>query len=82
MTDRMDTAHRVRFALGGVALVAMASACVLAGFALSAVWPGLSWSLGSALGLVLLLPAVRWLRAAITGRVPRPPRDTERRGTI
>ena len=82
MTDRLDTAQRVRFALAGVVLVAIASACALAGFALSAVWPGLSWGLGSALGLVLLLPAVRCLRAAVTGRVVPPPRDAERRGTI
>jgi len=82
MLDRLDKGQRIRFALGGVLLVALAAACAAAGFALSGMWPGLSWALGAAPGFVLLLPAARWLRAAITGRVPQRPRDAERRGTI
>lgn len=82
MTDRLDKPQRVRFALGGLVLVGIASALTVAGFALSAAWPGLSWGLGSALGFVLLLPAVRWLRAAVTGRPPRVARDASRRGAL
>jgi hypothetical protein len=82
MIDRLDRGQRVRFALGGVVLVALAAACAAAGFALGGLWPGLSWALGAALGLVLLLPAARWLRAAITGRMPRVPPDSGRRGTV
>lgn len=82
MTDRLDTSQRVRFALGGVVLVAIASVLALAGFALSGAWPGLSWAVGAALGFVLLLPAARCLRAAVTGRTASMHRDAERRGTI
>ena len=82
MTDRLDRRHRAWFAIGGILLIALASVCALAGFALSAVWPGLSWAVGAALGFVLLLPAARWLRAAIAGRVSPVPRELERRGTI
>jgi len=82
MTTRIDKRQRVRFALGGTMLVAVAFAFAGAGFALSAVWPGLSWAVGAAVGFVLLVPAWRSLRAAITGRVPEVHRDTERRGTI
>ena len=72
----------MRFTLGAVALVALASACIAMGFALSGVLPGVSWGIGAALGLVSLLPAVRWLRAAITGRAPQVQDPSERRGTI
>jgi len=82
MTDRIGNGQRVRFALGALLLIALASACALAGFALSAVWPGLSWAIGAALGFVLLLPAARWLRTAITGRVPPVQGDSQHRGTI
>ena len=82
MTDLLDKGQRAGFAIGGAMLVALASVCALAGFALSGIWPGLSWAIGAALGFVLLLPAARWLRAAITGRRPRVHRDAERRGTI
>ena len=82
MTDRLRTPQRVRFALGGVLLVAIASALALAGFALSAVWPGVSWAVGAALAFVLLLPAARWLRAAITGRIAAAEHDAGRRGAV
>lgn len=82
MRDRLDLAHRVWFALGGIMLIALASACALAGFALGAMWPGLSWAVGAAVGFVLLLPAARWLRTAITGRVAPVQRAADRRGTI
>ena len=82
MTDPLDKGQRALFATGGVMLVALASVCALAGFALSGLWPGLSWAIGAALGFVLLLPAARWFRAAITGRAPPQHRDAERRGTI
>jgi len=82
MRDRLDKRQRAGFALGGLLLVALASACAAAGFALSAIWPGLSWAVGTAFAFVLLLPAARWLRAAITGRLPQGQRDSESRGTI
>lgn len=82
MTDRLRPAQRLRFALGGLALLALASAFALSGFALTAMWPGLSWAVGAALGFVLLLPAAHWLRAAFTGRLPPVQREAERRGTI
>jgi hypothetical protein len=82
MADRLDKRQRTRYALGGVALVALAFACAAMGFALGGMWPGLSWGLGAALGLVLLIPAARWLLAAITGRAPPVRHAAERRGTI
>lgn len=82
MIDRLDTSQRVRFAIGGVVLVGIASALALAGFALSGAWPGLSWAVGTAFGFVLLLPAARCLGAAVTGRMPPMHREAERRGTI
>jgi hypothetical protein len=82
MTDPLRGTQRVRFAFGGVILVAIAATLAVAGFAFSGVWPGFSWAIGAGLGFVLLLPATRWLRAAITGRAPRAPGQSDRRGTI
>jgi len=82
MSDRLDKRRRTRYAVGGVALVALAFACVAFGFALSGMLPGVSWGMGAGLGLVLLIPAARWLRAAVTGRAPQVQHGAERSGTI
>jgi hypothetical protein len=82
MSNRLDKRRRTRYALGAVAMVALASACGAMGFALSGVLPGVSWGIGASLGVVLLIPAARWLRAAITGRAPQLQHGAERSGTI
>ena len=72
--------QRVLFAAAGVSAICLSLAVMAAGFALTAVWPGVSWALGSALGLVGALCAGRWLRAAFTGRSPARSRDARERG--
>jgi hypothetical protein len=79
----LKSRQRLLFALVGVAALGAAAALLLAGFAFSGVWPGVSWAVGGALALPALLVAARSLRAALTGRSPT--KSTEqigRRGAI
>ena len=64
---RLTTRQRTLAAFAGVTSLCFAVILGAAGFALSGVWPGLSWAFGGALALVAIFSAVRLLRAAITG---------------
>ena len=70
MSTPLESRQRLLFAVLGVGAVGAAAALLLAGFAFSGVWPGLSWALGGALALVALVVAARLFRAAFTGRSP------------
>jgi hypothetical protein len=82
MVKRLTLWPRVLFALAFAGL-GLAAALLAAGFALSSVWPAVSWALGSALALVILLVAWSWLRAAVTGqRGQQEERAPEKGGAI
>ena len=68
MMKHLSFRHRIVLALGAAGGLCLAAALVAVGFALGAMWPGVSWAVGSALGLVVLVVTAPWLRAAITGR--------------
>jgi membrane protein implicated in regulation of membrane protease activity len=70
MSALLKSSRRLLFAVLGVAALAAAAALLLAGFAFSGVWPGVSWAVGGALALVALAVAARSFRAAFTGRSP------------
>ena len=72
---RLTMWRRVSLALGAVICFCVAAGLLAAGFALSSVWPGVSWAVGGALALVILLLAGSWLRAAVSGR----PRERQER---
>jgi hypothetical protein len=82
MPHRLTTRQRVLYGAAGIGAVCLAAALVAAGFAFSAAWPGLSWAVGSALALVGLVVAGRWLRAAFTGESKRRGSTPERGGTV
>ena len=83
ITGRITRERRVLFAVGGVATLCLAAVLLALGFALSGLWPGISWAIGAALALVAIAVSARWLRAAMTGQSPgsqrKPP---EQRGAI
>jgi len=64
---RLTFRHRFLAAVAGVGALCLAAALAAAGFALSGMWPGLSWAIGGAFALVAIFGAVKLLRAAITG---------------
>ena len=71
------------FGIGAIAAMALAAALLLVGFALSGMWPGLSWAIGGGLALVAIVAGARWLRAAVTGESPARPADAaDHRGAI
>jgi len=79
----MVARQRWLFAFGGVLALAAAIAFLLGGFALSVVWPGVSWALGGALALLSIFFATRWLWAALTGRATNRSDDSyPGRGTL
>lgn len=78
----VSTPRRALFATGGVVALAVTIALAAFGFALSGLWPGVSWAIGSALALISLLVAVRWLRVAATGRRLRPRQRSGHRGAV
>ena len=83
MADRLNVQQRFYFAAAGLGAFCLAALLALGGFALTAVWPGLSWAIGSALGLITALLGFRWIWAAVVGYAPRPFRSAaEHRGTI
>ena len=70
MTRLLDYRRRVAYGLGSVIVLALAITLALLGFAFSAVWPGISWALGTSLGIFGGVISFRWLRAALTGVAP------------
>lgn len=83
MTSRLRARQRVYFAVGGVAAVALGVGLGAAGFALSGIWPGVSWAIGGALSVITLLLGGRWLWAAIHGMPPKDEQDNPTgRGTV
>jgi membrane protein implicated in regulation of membrane protease activity len=70
MSALLKSSRRLLFAVLGVAALAAAAALLLAGFAFSGLWPGVSWAVGGALALVALVVAARSFRAAFTVRSP------------
>ena len=70
MVGQLRPRHRILFGAAGLVAACLGAGLVAAGFAFSAVLPGLSWGLGSALGLIVFFGAGRWLHAALTGRSP------------
>jgi uncharacterized protein (DUF58 family) len=70
MSALLESRQRLLCAALGVAALGAAAALLLAGFAFSGLWPGVSWAVGGALALVALVVAARSFRAAFTGRSP------------
>lgn len=79
---RLSGRKRVSFGVAGVVALVVALALAATGFALSGLWPGVSWGIGSALAVVSMYLGARWLRAAVTGRVDRRRVTAEHRGAV
>jgi hypothetical protein len=79
---RLSNRKRVSFGVAGVFALALALVLAAAGLALSGLWPGISWGLGSALAVVSAYLGARWLRVAVSGRMTNRRVPAEHRGAV